>query len=74
MPVAKGALLTVGGCGESGCNAYYNVCAAVPIGVAVTRTVNLYDSFSGWGGFGALTVLDGSVCHVYTKISSSGNA
>jgi hypothetical protein len=69
LAVARGAQMTIAGCGDSGCNAYYNVCTPVPVGVQVTRTVNLYDSFSGWGGFGAVTVGNGSVCQVYWQHS-----
>ena len=69
LAVSKGALMTVPGCGDSGCNAYYNVCTPFPLGAVFTRTVNLYDSFSGWGGFGAVTVNQGVVCQVYWQHS-----
>jgi hypothetical protein len=69
VAVAKGALFNIPGCGDSGCNAYYNVCTNFPIGTQFTRTVNLYDSFSGWGGFGAAAVGTGQVCQIYWQHS-----
>ena len=69
VTVSKGPLMTIPGCGDSGCNAYYNVCTPFPIGAVYTRTLNLYDSFSGWGGFGAVTVGTGTVCQVYWQHS-----
>lgn len=67
--VANGGKMLIPGCGDSGCNAYYNVCSPFPVGAQYIQTVNLYDSFSGWGGFGAVSVGVGNVCQVYWQHS-----
>jgi hypothetical protein len=67
--VSKGERTTIAGCGDSGCNAYYNICAPFPVGAQYIQTVNLYDSFSGWGGFGAVSVGVGNACQVYWQHS-----
>jgi hypothetical protein len=57
------------GCGNSGCNAYYNVCEDVPAGAQPIKAVDFYDSFNGWGGFGQQTVTSTGVCVVYWQHS-----
>jgi len=57
--------VTIGGCGNSGCNAYYNICEDVPPGAQPIKAVDFYDSFNGWGGFGQQTVTSTGVCAVY---------
>jgi hypothetical protein len=61
--------MTIPGCGDSGCNAYYNVCTNFPAGAQPTRTVNLVDTFSGWGGFGAVTYGASQACQGYWQHS-----
>jgi hypothetical protein len=43
--------MLIPGCGDSGCNAYWNVCEDVPPGAQPVAAVDYYDSFNGWGGF-----------------------
>jgi hypothetical protein len=69
VAVAPGAFMTVPGCGDSGCNAYYNVCTNFPLGAQPIGTVNLVDTFSGWGGFGAVTYGPSQACQVYWQHS-----
>lgn len=50
--IQKGPLTLIPGCGNSGCNAYYNICVDVPKGATPIAITNYFDSFVGWGGFG----------------------
>jgi hypothetical protein len=67
--IAKGERMTVPGCGDSGCNAYYNVCVNFPVGAQPIGPVNQYDSFSGWGGFGEVSTSASQVCQRYWQHS-----
>jgi hypothetical protein len=61
--------MLIPGCGESGCNKYYNVCNDVPAGGQPIQAKDFYDSFNGWGGFGAVTKTSTGVCAVYWQHS-----
>lgn len=67
--IAKGERMTIPGCGDSGCNAYYNVCANFPVGAQAIGPVNQYDSFSGWGGFGEVSTSASQLCQRYWQHS-----
>jgi hypothetical protein len=69
VDIAPGSFMTIPGCGDSGCNAYWNVCTNFPVGAQPTRTVNLVDTFNGWGGFGAVTYGPSQACQVYWQHS-----
>src|SRR6202041_3652376 len=67
--IQKGPLMTIPGCGNSGCNAYYNVCVDVPPGATPIAITNYYDSFIGWGGFGQTRKTPTGFCAVYWQHS-----
>jgi hypothetical protein len=69
VQIAQGAFMTIPGCGDSGCNAYYNVCTNFPFGAQPVGTVNLVDTFSGWGGFGAVAYGPSQACQAYWQHS-----
>jgi hypothetical protein len=51
--VTNPRLFYVAGCGNDGCNAYFNICEDVPAGAQIIGAGDYYDSFVGWGGFAA---------------------
>lgn len=66
---AAARFMYVPGCGNSGCNAYYNVCTDVPAGGKPLEAVDFRDSFSGWGGFGAPWITSTGMCSQYWQHS-----
>jgi hypothetical protein len=67
--VAPARFMYVSGCGNSGCNAYYNVCTDVPAGAQPIQAVDFQDSFNGWGGFGKQWATSTGICAVYWQHS-----
>jgi hypothetical protein len=67
--VAPARLMYISGCGNDGCNAYYNVCTDVPGGGQPLQAVDFQDSFNGWGGFGQQWVTSTGVCARYWQHS-----
>lgn len=67
--VAPARFMYVPGCGNEGCNAYYNPCTDVPPGGQPLQAVDFQDSFSGWGGFGAQTHTSTGICTAYWQHS-----
>lgn len=67
--VAPARFMYIPGCGNSGCNAYYNVCTDVPAGGQPIQAVDFQDSFNGWGGFGKQWVTSTGVCALYWQHS-----
>jgi hypothetical protein len=67
--IAPGKYTLVPGCGDSGCNAYWNICTDFPYGAQPIATVNQVDTFVGWGGFGAVTYGPSQACQVYWQHS-----
>jgi hypothetical protein len=52
--VQKGPIYTIPGCGNEGCNQYYQICTDVPAGAEPIQIVERYDSFTlgRWSGMG----------------------
>jgi hypothetical protein len=69
VELKKGPDHVVGGCGDSGCNAYYTFCVDVPAGAQPITAVNHRDTFGGWGGWGGPTVRQNDVCATYWQHS-----
>lgn len=67
--IQKGQLTLIPGCGNSGCNAYYNICVDVPKGATPIGITNYFDSFIGWGGFGNPRKTDTGFCATYWQHS-----
>ncbi len=67
--VQPARFMYVPGCGNSGCNAYYNVCTDVSAGGQPIQAVDFQDSFNGWGGFGKQWVTSTGVCALYWQHS-----
>lgn len=67
--IQKGPLTTIPGCGNSGCNAYYNICVDVPKGATPIGITNYFDSFVGWGGFGNPRKTETGFCATYWQHS-----
>lgn len=67
--VQPARFMYIAGCGNSGCNAYYNVCTDVPAGAQAIQAVDFQDSFNGWGGFGRQWATSTGICAVYWQHS-----
>ncbi len=63
------------GCGVSGCQWFFNICATAPVGAEPTSDLfEQHDSFNGWGEFHPPpTVLANVTCIVYRQNSHNQN-
>jgi hypothetical protein len=66
------AQLIIPGCGESGCNAQYQVCGSVPTNTKTTGNVRNYTDSFGWAygdWVGPPTITPTQICRVFNQHS-----